>query len=127
MSYDFDLTDFVTVPNLAWQVYRSCRAGPDNFKSLAGDVASMRVALKQTESLIADGKLDTAKESDLGKLGHGCSDVLTDLDALLENHEEEDSSSRKSWDRVRWDMSEIRTRLVCNTTLLNAFNDSIVK
>ncbi|KAI9724092.1 MAG: hypothetical protein M1812_000811 [Candelaria pacifica] len=126
MSYDFDLTDFVTVPNLAWQVYRSCRAGPDNFKSLAGDVASMRVALKQIEGLIADGKLNSVNESDLGKLGHGCSDVLTDLDALLENHEDQQSSSRKNWDRVRWDMSEIRTRLVCNTTLLNAFNDSVV-
>ncbi|KAI9744359.1 MAG: hypothetical protein M1835_002774 [Candelina submexicana] len=126
MSYEFDLTDFVTVPNLAWQVYRSCRAGPDNFKALAGDVASMRVALKQIEGLIADDKLDRAKESDLGKLGHGCSDVLTDLDALLEDHDDQDSSGRKSWDRLRLDLSEIRSRLVYNTTLLNSFNDNLV-
>jgi hypothetical protein len=86
--------------------------------------------------------LTSEQRQELVSIIVGCYNVLNTLNKTLEIYEElssdpkaGDSKSfrfkvRKGWKRLRWepeDIKELRSRIISNISLLNAFNGQLIK
>ncbi|KAI9859351.1 MAG: hypothetical protein M1813_006688 [Trichoglossum hirsutum] len=101
MSFGYGVSDFIAVGTLAWSVYKSCKEAPNSFNNIHDEVQSLQIVLR------AFG--DTLEE---------------DLQKIVEKYESLGRQSKRTWDRIRWasqDVSELRSRLIANTNLLNSF------
>jgi hypothetical protein len=132
MNVGFSIFDFVAVPAYAWRVYRACRSSSEEFKSVAAEVASLHVVLKETEEYVSErgASLGSDREAQLMVLEKECRGVLQDLETLLLRYESLGTQTQRTWDRMRWgseDISAARQRLSTCTSLLTSFNLNLVK
>ena len=130
MSFGFGAGDIINVSTLAWKLFKSCKDAPGEFKNVAGEVVSLHVVLKETEELVAESNLSSHQTTQLQHLTDGCQSVLHDLTRLLKKYQSLGSKSQKTWDRLKWGSEGIanaRTRLISNTTMLSAYNTTMVK
>lgn len=124
MSFGFSVGDFVAAGNLAWQVYKSCKAAPESFKNISQEVLSLHAVLKEIEETLLGRPLPPSKEAGLATVTGGCKDVLQDLQSLVLKYESLGWSTKRTWDRLRWhsdDIAELRARLTSNIVLLTAY------
>jgi hypothetical protein len=64
------------------------------------------------------------------QIGQGCLDVLKDLEAVLRKYQTLSSRSRMTWDRLKWGkerVTDIRQRLISNTSLLTSMNMNLAR
>jgi hypothetical protein len=124
MSFGFSVGDFIAVGNLAWQVWKSCKAAPESFKNISQEILSLHAVLKEFEEVLEDHPVAASKEPRLAAITKGCQDVLQDLQALVRKYESLGLQAKRTWDRLRWhsdDIDELRARLTSNTVLLTAY------
>jgi hypothetical protein len=126
------IADFIAIPAYAWKVYRACKSSSEEFISVAAEVASLHIVLKETEEYVSEhgASLGPDREARLVTLGKGCREALQNLESLLLRYESLGTHSQRTWDRMRWgseDVSAARQRLSTNAALLASFNLSLVK
>jgi hypothetical protein len=124
MSFGYSLTDFVTVVQLSWRVYKGCKDAPNSFGDIASEVLSLHAVLKEAEETIFVQKLSPERQNNLKNVADGCYRVLKDLQDLVDKYEKLGSNSKTTWDRMKWaaeDVTNLRFRLTSNVTLLTAF------
>ena len=130
MSFGFSIGDFITVSSLAWQVYKSCKDSSDDFKTIANDVVSLHIVLKEIEEQYKEQTLERNQQVHLAKLTQNTRNVLKDLEALLEKYDSLGTQSQRTWDRMRWgleDINKLKERLTSSTTMLSIFNSSLIR
>jgi hypothetical protein len=131
MSFGVSSTDGVCISTLAWNIYKSCKESSDEFKGVSTEVSSLHAILKETEELLhKDYNLTDARRSRLTTLLETSGDVLKDLNGQLSKYESLGTHSQRTWDWLRWgleDVSEARSKLICVSTMLAAFNSSLTK
>jgi hypothetical protein len=124
MSFGFSVGDFISLGQLAWQIYKSCKESPESFKNVSQEVLSLHAVLKEVEETLSGYPLSQSKEASLLTITRGCRDVLQDLQSLILKYESLGSKTKRTWDRLRWhsdDIAELRARLTWNTVLLTAY------
>ena len=129
MSFGFSLGDFITVPTLAWQVYKSCKDSSDDFKTVADDVVALHIVLSEVVEPLKVQPISSPRQAHLAALTRTCQAVLNDLEKLLQKYDSLGSQSQRTWDRMRWgleDISQLRGRLSNSTAMLTAFNTSLI-
>ncbi|KAI0449109.1 hypothetical protein F5B21DRAFT_495495 [Xylaria acuta] len=131
MSFGVSFGDLVLASTLAWRVYKACKESGENFQRLSSEVASLHVVLKETEDYLSEEvrDLDISRVNRLRILTDGCHDTLKDLEKLIRSYENLGTQAQRAWDRFRFglqDLTDIRSRLVSNVTLLTAFNASLI-
>ncbi|KAG6991440.1 hypothetical protein G7Y79_00052g087800 [Physcia stellaris] len=127
MSLGFSVSDFVTVGGLCWKLYKKCKDSPGNFKNLTGEVGALHNVIKETEELLSQQSLTVQQKEKLRVATVGCGEVLQDLDDLLARYRSMGTKAQKALDRWGFgteDIDGIRTRLISNVTLLDAFNNA---
>jgi hypothetical protein len=82
-------------------------------------------------------EISASQTENLKSIVQGCRDVVAELDTSLNRYKSLApgsrgfrSRSRGVWDRIRWDQTEIadlRSRIISNTTLLDAFNTRLAR
>lgn len=130
MSFGTGIGDVISISTLAWKVFKSCKDSSEDFRNLSNEVVSLHVVLKETQELILENDLDSEQASHLGHLKDGCQKVLEDLQSLLERYKSLGMKSQRTWDRMKWGtegIANVRTRLISNTTMLSAYNTTMVK
>ncbi len=130
MSFGFGITDFLAVGQLCWTVYKKCKDSSGNYKQLANEVGALHNVIKETEELLSQQELDSQEEKKLELSRSGCHSVLQDLNDLLAKYDSLGTKSQRTFDRMSFgmeDMNSIRTRLISNVTLLDAFNNLCVE
>lgn len=131
MNFGCGIGDLVILGTLTWKLYKTCKESSSEFKRLSSEVASLHVVVKETEEHIQENQgLSPSRDARLNILVDGCKEVLADLERLLLNYESLGTQQQRTWDRVRWGMeelSEVRQRIISNTTMLTAFNSSLAK
>ncbi|KAH0562061.1 hypothetical protein GP486_003233 [Trichoglossum hirsutum] len=124
MSSGCNVSDFITIGTLAWNVYKSCKAAPDSFASISGEVLSLHAVLKEAEETVFAQPLSPEKQDRLKVVGDGCQRVLEDLQGLVNKYQKLGTQGRRTWDRMRWhveDIAELRSRLTSNAVMLNTW------
>ena len=130
MSFGFSIGDIISVSTLAWQVFKSCKDAPGEFKNVAGEVISLHVVLKETAELAAQSDLSSHQNPQLQKLTRGCQEVLQELTELLKKYQSLGTKTQRTWDRLKWGsegVASLRARLISNTTMVSAYNTTMVK
>ena len=130
MSFGFSIGDIISVSSLAWKLFKSCKDAPGEFKNVAGEVVSLHMVLKETEELVSESNLTSHQTSQLQHLTDGCQNVLQDLTELLKKYQSLGTKTQRTWDRLKWGsegIANVRTRLISNTTILSAYNTTMVK
>jgi len=131
MSFGVSVGDLIQVGTLSWNLYRGCRDSSIEFKRISQEVASLHVVIKETEEQFAESRgLSPTRAQRLAFLVEGTNDVLQDLKRLLDGYETLGTQAQRTWDRMRWgmeDLTDVRSRLISNTTLITAFNSALAR
>ena len=96
---------------------------------------SLSNILRDLEDVLPERELTDRQNTHLQDITQGCRGVLIEIEKILEKYCSLDTNpkglSGKSqwlWKRLKWepdDVTELRSRLSSNISLLNAFNGSI--
>jgi hypothetical protein len=124
MGFGYSVADFVTLGELAWKVYKSCKDAPKSFIDLSHEVLSLSAVLKEAEETFSGQTLPLKTQERLKTVGDGCRIVLEDLQSLIDRYESLGKQTKRTWDRLGWcsnDTVKLRSRLTSNTVLLTAF------
>ena len=127
MSFGFGISDFLTVGGLCWKLYKKCKDSPGNYKQLTSEVGRLHIVMEETEELLSQQSLSMQQEEKLRVVTAGCVEVLQDLGELLAKYGRRGTKSQRTLDRLGFgteDIDAIRTRLILNVTLLDAFNNT---
>ena len=127
MSLGFSVSDFVTVGGLCWKLYKKCKDSPGNYRQLTREVGALHNVIQETAELLSQQSLTVQQKEKLRLATVGCEEVLQDLDELLDKYRSMGTKAQKALDRWGFgaeDIDGIRTRLVSNVTLLDAFNNA---
>jgi hypothetical protein len=119
MSFDYGVGDFIAIGTLAWTVYTSCKDASDSFGDITLEVLSLHAVLKEAEETAFAEPLAPTRQDRLNTVGDGCRDVLEDLQKLIENYDNLETQGKRTWGPEN--IAELRTRLVSNAGLLNAW------
>ena len=76
MSFGFAVSDFITIGQLAWAVYKACKSAPGEFQGLARELSALHTTLHELE--------DEAK-APTSLLNRRDSDRKPELDSSLAN------------------------------------------
>jgi hypothetical protein len=95
-------------------------------------VSNVHLLLKEIEESITEdnNNLSHTRAQRLAEIHDNASNVLTDLDAQLARYNNLPTSSRRTWDAIRFgfeDVGTIRTRLTATTSALAAFQSTLVR
>ncbi|TVY38473.1 Ankyrin repeat domain-containing protein [Lachnellula subtilissima] len=132
MSFGFSVGDFLTVIELANKIRKEFVNAPSQFKAIGNELRSLSIVLGDVDVVLAQEALDEKQKRELDNIDKSCRDVLEDMQQILDKNSEVPSTDRgvgrritRVWKRFKWDPEEItqlRSRITSNMTLLNAFN-----
>lgn len=154
MSFGFSVGDIITVSRLARSLWKGFADAPDQCKAIRSEYASQSLLISISDEksrrvaglyIVLDDVAQSSSVCDLSKvqrvdlavLIQGCQDVLDGFDKIFQKQGVVElksggfrSKSKRAWERLRWDQGEIsdlRSRLISNTGLLDAFNNSLMR
>jgi Cdc6-like AAA superfamily ATPase len=102
-------------------------------------VKSLSSVLRDIEDILDEREPTSQQKTELQDIAKGCRSVLDELKETLERYKELDSNSasktfarnaRRVFKRIKWepeDIKELRSRIVANVTLLNAFHGRLTR
>ena len=129
MSFGFGISDFVTVPQLAWQVYSSLKDAPEEHKALLEDVRSLHGVLVQVENKVEKQRdsLAAPEWTQLQDIAKRCKEALEDVRSMLGKYQM--AGRGKAWGRIKFagkDTTSVRTRITVQVDRLNTFNGCLL-
>jgi hypothetical protein len=91
--------------------------------------------LQDVEDRLSEPDLDAQQEKELRDITNSCDNVLSELKQTLDKYSELKSAyvgagsrAKRIWKRLKWepdDIKELRSRIIANVTLWNAFQGKI--
>lgn len=91
--------------------------------------------LQDVEDRLSGPDLDEQQEKELRDITNSCGEVLSELNKTLNKYSElksgnagAGSRAKRIWRRLKWepdDIKELRSRIIVNVTLWNAFQGKI--
>jgi hypothetical protein len=87
MSIALSPSDFIGIPQFAWNVYKACRDCTGDYRALAGEVASLHRVLSEVAESVKEFELSLRSTERLAILGKGCQDVLENLDKTIASYD----------------------------------------
>jgi len=137
MSFGFSVGDFLVVIALANKIRKEFAEAPSQFKDISDEVRSLSYVLQDIEVVLSGLDLDSQQENEQREITNGCRNVLVRLEQTLDKYGELKSGSgsvgsrvKRLWKRLKWepeDIKELRSGIVANVTLLNAFQGKITR
>jgi hypothetical protein len=130
MNPGFSVGHFITVGQLAWNVYRRCKNASNEYREASEDLANLHVIIKDVTETILSSNVTQHQEACLDSLSNECRALLTEFEALLDKRKSLGSRSRTTWDRLKWDgraVSALRARVSSSIEKLTVFNLSVSK
>ncbi|KAL8990426.1 MAG: hypothetical protein Q9177_000913 [Variospora cf. flavescens] len=124
MSMSFGVGDFLALGQLAWSVYKSCKDAAGSFQDISLEVLSLHAVIKEFEDNLQGSTLPSSQRTGLESVAEGCRNVLKDLQTLTGRYHSLGTKTKRTYDRLAWgqeDITGLRSRLISNTVLLNAF------
>ena len=133
MSFGFAVGDFLAVGKLVRNVYSAYADAPEQFRNFSQEILSLHIVIRKVEDQLgitgsdasASGRvasLSTKDKEDLKILYNGLQNVMKELDDLLKQYRNLESS-RSPIDRWKWgqeDLVGLRDKIRSNITLLTA-------
>jgi hypothetical protein len=129
MSFGFSVSDFITVGQLAWQVYRKCKSASSEFKAISAQLISLHIVIRDVNETIEEWDLPEAKKNYLLQIGEDSHEALNELDQLLKKYSSLGMKSSRTFDRLRYPrahIEELRARIESYINQLTALKTSLI-
>ena len=130
MSIGFSVSDFLTVPQFAWQVYKACRDSSSEYAELSCEVLSLHAVVKTSQELLQSVTLSAEQSANLIAIGNGCYSTLKYVEKQLSRYDSLGSQNKRLRHRFRWSVekvADVRMRIISHTAMLAAFNSGLTK
>ena len=131
MSFGFSIGDFLTLSQIALNIYDSCKNSPTEFKSITSEVNTLSLILKSIASHLSEHSVDAEAAKELELLCCQTSRVLEDIRSLLRKYGSLGQRKPRMLDRIRWALKrgslEVRNKLLFHAGVLNYLNTSLTK
>ncbi|KAI9719218.1 MAG: hypothetical protein M1812_003548 [Candelaria pacifica] len=132
MSFGFSVSDFISITQLARNVYKRCRDARGEYRDLSRDVDSLYLVLckvrdeaERPESLL--NRQDSPQELD--KLIRNCEEVLKQLSALVKKYGHLGKERPGVWERMKTpkgaDLAGLRGKLTAQTAALSVYLETL--
>ena len=121
MSISFSASDFITLPQFAWAIYRACRDSANDFTELASEIQSLHVVLSELTDMLSRVEVGGDTIVRLNTVQNQCRNVLQSVECELFRYKSLGTDRRQFKDKVRWRLKkvgELRIRIVSHTTML---------
>lgn len=133
MSFGFSVGDFVTIGQLTWNVYKGCKAAPQEFQELAREFSSLHTILHELEDeaktpLSLLNRRGAERRSELDTLLANLSATLENVEDIVDRYHSLGRDQKKTWDRVKFatqDLADLRSRLQSHISGINLFISSL--
>ena len=127
---EWGVGDIITISTLAVQVYTAYQDAPDDYKHISNEIKSLQILIDKAVPYFESTTLKPNSRQEGQQALTGCKDILEDLNSLIEKYNSSGSSrTSQVLKRIRLgteDINSLRTRLISNTGLLNAFIQRLV-
>jgi hypothetical protein len=127
MSLGNSVGDVASSATFCWKVYKKCQHSSGEFKGFAVEVGHLHCVLKENNEIISHDNLSDDQQTKLKLLKDMVLDSLNELEGRLGKHKSLDTQSKRELDKMGWLMeegvTELRQKLVSQTTLLDTFNN----
>lgn len=130
MSFGFSVGDFVSLSQLAWSVYSSCKGSSREFKDVARQVNSLHLILKSTAEHLLQQPPETNEVTELASIKIQCQDILAEINCLLQRRKSLGTEKPRRWDMIKWalgDAVHFKEKLLFHTTVLAALNTNLTQ
>ncbi|KAL5329352.1 hypothetical protein ACEPPN_002864 [Leptodophora sp. 'Broadleaf-Isolate-01'] len=137
MSFGFSVGDFATAIQLANKIRREFVDSPSQFKAVTDEVRTLSHVLEDADVALSNRELDNEQKSELDEIDKGCRNVLNELQRIIDKNIELSSEGgdvgkrmKRVWKRLNWkpdDITQLRSRISSNISLLNAFNGRLTR
>ncbi|KAF8170713.1 hypothetical protein K438DRAFT_1982570 [Mycena galopus ATCC 62051] len=126
MSFGVGLGDIALVTSLTWTLYKGCKESSEDFRRLSNELMALHAVLSETCDFMDEhgDELEDSRKKRLNMLMDGCRSSLQELHELYKRYESLSTQRQRTWDRMRFglkDLSDVRQRLISNTTSLTSF------
>ncbi|KFY72189.1 hypothetical protein V499_07656 [Pseudogymnoascus sp. VKM F-103] len=131
MSFGFSVGDIIAAVELANRIRKEFVNAPSQFKAISDEARSLSIVLQDVEDRLSGPDLDEKQAKELREITNSCCDVLSELKRTLDKYSElksgyagAGSRAKRIWNRLKWepdDIKELRSRIIVNVTLWNAF------
>ncbi|KAK1141016.1 hypothetical protein N8T08_009673 [Aspergillus melleus] len=135
MSFGFSIGDFVAIIDHANKIRKQFVEAPAQFSAISNEVRNLSFVMQDVEVDLFSKFLDDRQKEELCRIAESCRCVLVEIVAMIANYTELGFNSdrkgktvKRAWKRLRWkpaDVLDLRSRLISNVGLLNAFNGQI--
>ncbi|KAH7120600.1 ankyrin repeat-containing domain protein [Dactylonectria macrodidyma] len=135
MSFGVGAGDIIAVINRANKIRRAFIDAPSQFKDISDEVRSLSIVLQDVE-ILSGQELSPPKSEELEEITGGCRNVLKQLERVLDKYVELrpgnqkfDMKVKRAWKRLNWepdDIRDLRSCVVSNIALLNAFQGRVI-
>ncbi len=132
MSFGFSISDFISLTQLARDVYKRCRDARGEYRDISRDVESLYLVLRKVkdEAERPDSLLNRQESpQELNKLVGNCEEVLKQLNALVKKYGTLQKERPGVWTRLRIpkgpDLAELRGKLTAQTAAISIFLDTL--
>ena len=88
MSFGFGVGDFITVIELANKVRKRFVNAPEQLRAVVEEVKSLSNVLRDVEDASPEWQLTVKQSADLKEVLLSCTNVLSELDKVLNNYSE---------------------------------------
>ncbi|OIW27882.1 hypothetical protein CONLIGDRAFT_453437 [Coniochaeta ligniaria NRRL 30616] len=130
MSFGIGLGDILLLTKFATEVCRACKHSADEFKTISGEVNSLRVVFEDIADIIEQDRsaLTQRRSERLADLLASSKSVLQDLESELKHYSSLNTKTQRKYEILRFgfkDIAEIRMRIISTNTSLNSFYGSL--
>lgn len=124
MSVGVGASDFITIPQFAWTVYKLCRDSAGEYAALAEEVRSMHATLRRLDTWLPEIELSDATKADLAIVYAGCRKSLECLRDELVKYKSLGTRKKLLMHRIRMGMKNVgrlREHLHYHVSVLTLF------
>lgn len=120
----FDIGAITSASQNSWQLYKSCKDGPQVLQAISSDLNLLRAVLQECEEVFSSITKQSARAERLCLITNGCNDTFRDLDTIVSRYHGFGLQQKRTWERMGWDdatLMDLRNRITVQTNLLTTF------
>lgn len=130
MSFGFSVSDFVALGNLTFQLYKSIKDAPGEFREISRELGSFHIVTHEMQDQAQEessllNRRGTGREQELLSLCANMHGSLNELDVLFKKYQ---NMGKNAWLRVQLgqqELSTLRVKLTLHIGCINQFMSSL--
>ena len=130
VPFGFSVSDFITLGQLAFKVYRSYQDAPSSFNEVSEQIKILHINLEEVADRLEedDRRILPSQRATMQEVATSCQSTLDRLEGVISQYSAMDMQRQLTWERLRWqaqDQLQIKQDLTVKLIALSNLNQSL--